>query len=238
MNIAVVGAGRAGTSFSIALTRVGHRVNLAHHEQTADLGPYDVVILAVPDDEIEATAQQLGYHDDQVVAHVAGSRTLAVLGQHPRVGSMHPLATLPSGECGASRLIGATYAVAGDERILRVVESLDGRVLRIADERRTAYHATATVAANHVVALMGHVSRLAESAGLELADFWPLVQMALADVVAVGPAAALTGPASRGDTATIDAHLAAILESERSTYLALANAALSLAERRRSQTRA
>jgi hypothetical protein len=36
--------------------------------------------------------------------------------------------------------------------------------------------------------------------------------------------------------ATIDAHLAAIPESERSTYVSLANAAFELAERRRSQT--
>ena len=47
---------------------------------------------------------------------------------------------------------------------------------------------------------------------------------------------ALTGPASRGDMATIDAHLAAIPESERATYVALANAAFELAELRRAQT--
>jgi hypothetical protein len=35
--------------------------------------------------------------------------------------------------------------------------------------------------------------------------------------------------------ATIDAHLAAIPESERSTYVAMANAAFELAEQRRSQ---
>jgi hypothetical protein len=36
--------------------------------------------------------------------------------------------------------------------------------------------------------------------------------------------------------ATIDAHLAAIPEAERSTYVALANAAFELSELRRSQT--
>jgi hypothetical protein len=36
--------------------------------------------------------------------------------------------------------------------------------------------------------------------------------------------------------ATIDAHLAAIPESERATYVALANAAFELSELRRSQT--
>jgi hypothetical protein len=36
--------------------------------------------------------------------------------------------------------------------------------------------------------------------------------------------------------ATIDAHLAAIPEAERSTYVALANTAFELSEHRRSQT--
>jgi predicted short-subunit dehydrogenase-like oxidoreductase (DUF2520 family) len=82
---------------------------------------------------------------------------------------------------------------------------------------------------------MGHVQRLARSAGLELEDFLALSRQALEDVVEVGPAMALTGPASRGDVATIDAHLEAIPESERSTYVALANAAFELAEQRSSK---
>ena len=149
---------------------------------------------------------------------------------------MHPLMPLPSGELGAQRLFGATYCVQGDEVLIDVVGSLDGRVITLRDDQRTAYHATASVAANHLVALMGHVGNLAQTAGLSLEDFLPLAQQALADVVAVGPHAALTGPASRGDMVTIDAHLAAIPESERSTYVTLANAAFELAEQRRSQS--
>jgi predicted short-subunit dehydrogenase-like oxidoreductase (DUF2520 family) len=85
---------------------------------------------------------------------------------------------------------------------------------------------------------MGQVSRLAEAAGLSLEDFLPLAQQALADVQAVGPAAALTGPASRGDLGTIDAHLNALAPEERATYVALANAALEMGERRAAAVRA
>jgi len=92
------------------------------------------------------------------------------------------------------------------------------------------------VAANHLVALMGHVAHLAQVSGLSLDDFLPLARQALADVAEFGPHEALTGPASRADMATIDAHLGAIPESQRSTYVALANAAFELAEERRSQT--
>jgi predicted short-subunit dehydrogenase-like oxidoreductase (DUF2520 family) len=233
MDITIVGAGRAGTSFSGALTNAGHRVRLVHHDELDRLDGAELLLLTVPDDEVAETATRLEPRPDRVVAHAAGSLTLSVLAPHPRVASLHPLVPLPSGELGARRLVGATYCVAGDEMIVEVARSLGGRVITLRDDQRTAYHATAVVAANHLVALMGHVARLAEEAGLSLEDFLPLARQALADVAEFGPHDALTGPASRGDMATIDAHLAAIPESERSTYVALANAAFELAEERR-----
>jgi predicted short-subunit dehydrogenase-like oxidoreductase (DUF2520 family) len=236
MKVAIIGAGRAGTSFAAALGRVGHLVQLVHHEDLASAVASDVVLLTVPDDAIGAVSRALAPDASRVVAHVAGSRTLAVLEGHPRVGSLHPLVPLPSTERGARRLVGATYCVAGDPAILDLARSLRGRVISLPDGSRTAYHATASVAANHLVALMGHVARLAESAGLELEDFLPLARQALDDVAALGPLAALTGPASRGDMATVDAHLSAIPETERATYVALANAALETAELARTRT--
>jgi predicted short-subunit dehydrogenase-like oxidoreductase (DUF2520 family) len=237
MKIAIVGAGRAGSSFARALAQRGHVVTLVHHDELGSIGSPDVILLTVPDDKIGDVASKLTPSDQRVVAHASGSLNLGVLSPHPRVGSLHPLMLLPSGELGASRLVGATYCVAGDVVISEIVRSLEGRILTLRDDQRTAYHATAAVAANHLVVLMGHVGVLAEAAGLSLEDFLPLAQQALADVCAVGPQAALTGPASRGDMATIDAHLASIPESQRSTYVALANAAFEMAESRRAQTR-
>ena len=152
---------------------------------------------------------------------------------HERRALLHPLAVLPDPERGAARLLGATYSVAGDELASELVASLHGRVIRLGDAERALYHATASVAANHLVALMGQVQVLAEVAGLTLEDFLPLAEQALSDVERVGVARALTGPASRADMATIDAHLAAIPESQRAAYVALANLAFELAEQRR-----
>jgi predicted short-subunit dehydrogenase-like oxidoreductase (DUF2520 family) len=235
MNITLVGTGRAGSSFAIALRTAGHDVRLLHHDELSSMGRTSLIVLCVPDDAIKSVAASLPV-GDYVVSHVAGSRNLDVLYPHRRVASFHPLMALPSGELGAQRLVGATYCVSGDELILDVVSSLRGRVITIRDDQRGAYHAAAVVASNHLVALMGQVETLAQSVGLTLEDFLPLAEQSLADVALVGPHDALTGPASRGDMATIDAHLAAIPESERSTYVALANAAFELAERRRSQT--
>jgi predicted short-subunit dehydrogenase-like oxidoreductase (DUF2520 family) len=235
MKISIVGAGRAGSSFRGALERVGHVVELHHHEDLAFIGDAALVLLCVPDDALPNVAAGIPVSDERVIAHVAGSRTLEVLAPHHRVGSLHPLMALPSGS-DAGRLIGATYCVAGDDLVREVALSLSGRIITLRDDQRTIYHAAAVVASNHLVALMGQVRSLAESIGLTLEDFVPLARQTLVDVARFGPDEALTGPASRGDMATIDAHLAAIPESERATYVALANAAFELAELRRAQT--
>jgi predicted short-subunit dehydrogenase-like oxidoreductase (DUF2520 family) len=235
MDISIVGAGRAGSSFADALRRVGHVVEVIHHDDVSSLRGPELIILCVPDDALADVAATIAPRDDRVVAHVAGSRNLDVLAPHRRVGSLHPLMTLPTGGEG-ERLIGATYCVAGDDLVREVASSLAGRVITLRDDQRTIYHAAAVVASNHLVTLMGQVQTLAESIGLTLEDFLPLAERSLVDVARFGPDHALTGPASRGDMATIDAHLAAIPESERSTYVALANAAFELSERRRSQT--
>jgi predicted short-subunit dehydrogenase-like oxidoreductase (DUF2520 family) len=208
---------------------------VVHHDDLVTLGEPDLIILCVPDDAIATVAASIAPREHSVVAHIAGSRTLDVLAPHRRVGSLHPLMALPTGQ-EAERLIGATYCVAGDDLVREVALSLSGRVITLRDDQRTLYHAAAVVASNHLVALMGQVRTLAESIGLTLEDFLPLAEQSLVDVARFGPDEALTGPASRGDMATIDAHLAAIPESERSTYVALANAAFELSELRRSQT--
>ena len=235
MDIVIVGAGRAGTSFDTALRRAGHRVRLVHHDEAPTVTDADLVLLCVPDDSVAEVAASINVRDDVVVAHCAGSRTLDELSTHVRVASIHPLAVLSTTELGAQRLAGATYCVAGDPLADDVVTSLGGRIIRLRDDQRTVYHAAAVVASNHLVALMAQVQHLSESIGLELDDFVGLAQQSLDDVRAVGPEAALTGPASRGDLATIDAHLAAIDEADRSAYVAMANAAFDVAERRRAQ---
>ncbi len=228
MNIVIVGAGRAGLSFATALRDV-HQVSVLHHDELAPVVDADLVLLCVPDDHIAATARALRVGRDTVVAHVAGSRGLEVLAGHRRVASLHPLAALSSPEVGARRLRGGVYCVEGDALVDEVVASLGGRLVSVARQSRTLYHATAVSAANHLVALAAHVEVLARGCGLSLADFLPLSAQALEDVSAVGPLAALTGPASRGDVETLAAHVAAVPPEEREVYQTLSQRARRLA---------
>lgn len=232
MKIVIVGAGRCGLSLSLASHAAGHEVTVRHHDELLTLPDADAIILCVPDDHIAAVASALPV-TSAVVMHVAGSRGLDVLHPHQRVASMHPLMALPSPEVGSQRLRGATFAVSGDPLASELALSLGGRPVVIDEAARVQYHAAACVAANHLVTLMASVQEIAQSAGFSLDDYLPLAYAALHDVSEVGPIDALTGPASRGDLSTIDSHLAAIPESARELYVALAREALALGESRR-----
>lgn len=190
----------------------------------------DMVLCCVPDSAVEQVVGEWPPRDDVVVLHCSGSLGLDVLGEHPRRASLHPLVSLPDAETGASRLRGAWFGVAGDPAVLAVVEALDGTAVEVPDDARAAYHAAAVIASNHLVGLMGQVERIAAGVGVPLEAFLALAGGTLANVGALGPARALTGPVARGDWSTVRRHLESIDPSEVQAYLAMADQVARLAD--------
>ena len=232
--IRIIGPGRAGTSLAAALSARGW-VFAGFLGRGDDLSGaargVDLLVLATPDDAIAEVAAAVQPVPTTTVVHLSGSLGLEALAPHLRRAGLHPLVPLPNGAVGAARLSsGVTFAVAGDPLARAIVESLGGRVVEVADGDRAAYHAAACIAANHVVALLGQVERVATSVGLDLESFLPLTRAAVDDVADLGPGAALTGPARRGDWATLSRHLDALPENERAAYQAGAALATRLAE--------
>jgi predicted short-subunit dehydrogenase-like oxidoreductase (DUF2520 family) len=70
------------------------------------------------------------------------------------------------------------------------------------------------LAAGGFVALLDAIAELGAVAGLDeagaLSIYGPLIEGTLGNARALGIEAALTGPMTRGDTGTLDAHLAAL----------------------------
>ncbi len=220
--IRIVGRGHAGSALALAFRERGFEVDgpLGRRRSPASLGDgTDFLVLAVPDSAIRDLAASIRPQPDTVVLHLSGAVGLDALLTHPRRASLHPLAPLPDPETGAKRLCsGIWFATSGDPVAGELVAALGGRVLQVAEEARPAYHAAAVVAANHVVALMGQVERIAAAAGIDFEPFVSLAGFALDDVKMLGPAQALTGPAARGDYSTIETHLATITREEREGY--------------------
>ncbi len=235
----VVGPGRAGMSLVAALAAAGwESIGLLgrNDDPTAAAHGVDLLVLATPDAAIREVATSVRPVPTTVVVHLSGATGLDALDPHVLRASLHPLVSMPDAEVGAQRLVGAWFAVAGERRAMglvrRLVDDLDGRSFPVASGDRAVYHAAAVVASNHLVALMGQVARLADAVGVPLDAYLDLAAGSLDNVRGVGPSAALTGPAARGDVKTVEAHLAALPADERDTYRALAAEARRLAGRR------
>jgi predicted short-subunit dehydrogenase-like oxidoreductase (DUF2520 family) len=233
----VIGPGRAGRSLLEALASVGEYEPaglLGRGDSVAEAASgVDLLVLATPDAALSEVASAVEVVPGTAVVHLSGSLGLDVLVPHPRRGSFHPLVPLPNAEVGAARLrSGVTFAVAGDPITRALAASLGGHAVEVDDADRGAYHAAATVAANHLVALLGQVERLADLAGLPLDAFAGLVRAAADDAFALGPRAALTGPAARGDWSTLERHRRVLAELPgRRSELAAYDAMVGLARR-------
>jgi predicted short-subunit dehydrogenase-like oxidoreductase (DUF2520 family) len=235
ITVRIIGPGRAGRSLAAALNAAGCIVTdlLGRSDDCTDAAAgVDVLILTPPDDQVAGVARSISPVATTAVLHCSGSLSLDVLGAHPRRGSLHPLVTLPDAVVGGARLRGGVYfAVAGDSAATDLALLLGGQPIVVPDAARAQYHAAASIAANHVVALLGQVERIAAAAGLPLAAFVPLARGAVDDVSLLGAAGALTGPAARGDLATIERHRMALDPAELPAY----EAGVALARRLRHQ---
>ena len=210
----LVGNGRAGGSLHRALTDkgwVGDSI-LGRDDDLRDAAKdVDVCIIAVSDSAIANVAGQIE-PGDAVVVHLSGATPVGVLGSH-RAAGLHPLTSLAEPESGAELLASAFFAVGGDAIAEEMAELLSGKWFRIEDSDRALYHAAAAVSSNHLVALLGQVERMANEIDVPFEAFLPIVQSSIRNVAELGPAAALTGPAARGDEETIAKHLGALRET-------------------------
>jgi predicted short-subunit dehydrogenase-like oxidoreductase (DUF2520 family) len=217
----VIGRGRAGGSFAAALREKGASVTLLSHthEDLADvLRHFDVALLCVPDHAIAPMASAIKKGPGALV-HVSGATALGALGGHGRVGSLHPLMTLPDATRGSHALQdGGFFAVAGDGVVGEMVNLLGGQAVEIAEHHRVEYHAAAVVASNHLVAVLSQAERLARRAGLPFEALRSLSLAAVTNTYAEGSQQAITGPAARGDAATVQAHLALLAGEDRELY--------------------
>jgi len=243
--ILVIGAGRAAFHLGHGLVRSGQNVigvaardlerartlaNELHAEAYAlntTLPACDLVLLAVSDSAIAQVAAHLP-RTDAVMVSCSGAASLELLQPHTHRGVLWPVQALSEGPpvdlaqvplvVDASDDTSRTliHAVAG--RLGHVVHSLDHGT-------RMLVHLAAVLTSNLPVFLVGEAHRLLAQRGLPAQLLEPLWKTTAANVLALGPAQALTGPARRGDEQTM-AHHRDLLAAEpdlRQAYELLSN---------------
>lgn len=216
----------------------------------------DLVFFTVPDGAIRSTWDEVlaqpGSHDalvDTCVAHCSGALSSDVFDQvaefHVYPYSIHPLFAISSKQDSYKELKHAFFTLEGDPRrideMVELFKRLGNPTQIISASDKTRYHAAAALASNHVVALYRRSCEELMRCGFTLegaeAALAPLFLGNAQHVATDGAIASLTGPAERGDTATIEKHLDTLDGSTKEVYKILNDTLLKLADEKRKQNR-
>lgn len=207
-----------------------------------------VILITTQDFEIENVAQKLkeNLRHKPTVFHTSGSLSSDVLKNLKtigcKVGSIHPLASISDASLGAERFADAYFCVEGDDEAVKVadqiVERLGGKSFSVTAKYKTLYHASATMACGHLVALVDVAIEMLTECGIGEAHaqkiLLPLIKSTVENLETQSTAQALTGTVARADIKTLENHLKTLEKNAskeaQEVYLQLAARSVHLAE--------
>ena len=228
-----IGAGHAWASARVNLSRA------------------DLVLVSTPDSRIQCAVELIERDASAigrpVVLHTSGAIASDELGAlrafGMSVGSCHPLQTFESPHSALTLVASSYFCIEGEARASRaarrLVRDIRARFFEIPTEMKSLYHAAAVMASGGVVALLSFSLEMLVRCGLSASEaqrvLLPLVEGTVANVSAIGPERALTGPVRRGDSGTVARNLAALRSVDPDAaelYRQLALRAVALVENR------
>ncbi len=168
----------------------------------------DLAIIAVNDDAISEVAAHLIDYKGLVV-HTSGTKPSELLNRSMRFGVFYPLQTMSkTREISFDEIPLLIYANSPDdvEMLSRFAKQFSNKVEFCDDEQRKAIHLAAVYVSNFTNVMLGIGDKLLKENGLSLDLMRPLVMEMMKKSFEISPEKALTGPARRGDFATIGEH--------------------------------
>ncbi|GAB2600771.1 hypothetical protein GCM10009696_02640 [Kocuria himachalensis] len=244
LGVGVVSAGKVGAVLGAALRAAGHAVvgvnavSEASRDRAEALLPgvpvldvpavlerAELVLLAVPDDELPGLVQGLAdaglWQAGQLVVHTAGRWGTGVLDPARRLGAIplaiHPAMTFTGMSLDLARLSDCSFGITAPAPVLPIAQALavemGAEPVVVAEADRPLYHAALAHGANHLMTVAGQSMQVLRDIGVERPDrmIGPLLRATLDNALAAGESA-LTGPVARGDAGTVAAHRDALDE--------------------------
>jgi predicted short-subunit dehydrogenase-like oxidoreductase (DUF2520 family) len=228
-----------------AVAFIGAGKAVAH---LADMRPAPLWLLATPDAQLHQAARDLANAQRNaapaVAFHCSGALASTALAPLTALGwqvaSAHCILSFASPAVAVAQFAGTPCALEGDPAVTAVLhsgfEAIGARCFNVASADKQLYHGAAVFATNFVPVLQYVAESLWHASGVPpavIADLRAsLLRNAVANITALGPQAALTGPAARGDTAAIERQALALSAWDPSTgaaYDALSTLALRMA---------
>jgi predicted short-subunit dehydrogenase-like oxidoreductase (DUF2520 family) len=210
----------------------------------------DVWMLAVPDAQIGAVAQQLAASAKTAaprtfVFHCSGAQGAALLQPLSALGwhcaSAHCILSFTSVDAATAQFPGTPCALEGDAAAIVALQdaftAIDAHCFEVQSANKLLYHAAAVFATNFLPVLQSVAEDAWTASGVP-PELLPglraaLLSNAVANITRLGPKGALTGPAARGDVAAIAKQATAVRqwdEQSGAAYEALSALALRLAK--------
>lgn len=244
LGVGVVSAGKVGAVLGAALRAAGHAVvgvnavSEASRDRAEALLPgvpvldvpavlerSELVLLAVPDDELPGLVQGLAdaglWQAGQLVVHTAGRWGTGVLDPARRAGAIplavHPAMTFTGLSLDLARLNDCSFGITAPAPVLPIAQALvvemGAEPVVVAEADRALYHAALAHGANHLMTVAGQSMQVLRDIGVDHPDrvLGPLLRATLDNALAAGESA-LTGPVARGDAGTVAAHRGALDE--------------------------
>ena len=187
----------------------------------AKMRPAGIWLLAVPDAQIAACAQDLAANARQrgdapaLAFHCSGAQSAALLMPLRDMGwsvaSAHPVLSFASAQTAVAQFAGTPCALEGDAAACATLRPLFTAIraacFDVHSQDKVLYHAAAVFATNFAPVLQALAEDAWRSSGMPEALVLRLrerlLRNAVDNIVALGPQQALTGPAARGDHVAI-----------------------------------
>jgi predicted short-subunit dehydrogenase-like oxidoreductase (DUF2520 family) len=229
MRITLLGSGNVATHLAAAFKNAGHQIAqvysrdmqhaslLAYHVKADAIDDInqikpetDIFIIAIKDDAIANIGRQLAKYNI-LTAHTSGATDLAALSAIiPNSGVFYPLQTFSKTKEVDFRQV--PLCIEGsDETVTKQLEELartiSNNVYRVSSAQRKILHLAAVFACNFPNYLYDVARQLLEKHEMGFDLLKPLILETAQKVQTNLPADVQTGPAVRGDDATMSAHL-------------------------------
>lgn len=236
-SLAIIGAGNVGRYLHSAFTKKGLNARLfnrslgeAWEKLDAFNGNFDFTILCVPDDVVAELSEQLPKCKG-IIAHSSGTVSLDAISQkHPfRAIFYPPMSLKPESETLLNQINFCLEAT--DDMTLGKLESfcLEHSIncARLSSEDRAFLHLAAVLSHNFSNYLYHLAFNILKERNLNLSLLKPLLAEQIKQIDTNDPKLRQTGPAVRGDFATMKKHLELLPdETSRKLYKLISNSIL------------
>ena len=182
--------------------------------------PADVWMLSVPDSQVASVGgalskYALSHPSPSIAFHCSGFLPASTLKPLQALGwqtaSVHPVLNFADPARCVSQFKGTPCGLEGDEKAILLLRELltaiGGNCFSVQAGSKPLYHAAAVVSSNFMAVLQAIAQGGRKAAGVPAALIpsihESLLRGSVGNLLAMGPAKAITGPAARGDTAVV-----------------------------------